>query len=212
MQAPIEDSYALSSTVLVLVDFERGVLMRPDGTYHPWGAESAHHAAARAATRARRLGIPVVLVRVERREDYADITDYVTDAVLEGKSPSNRAVRRLQEGSADVDFLPPLVPEAGDFVVVKRRVSAFYGTPLDIYLRRLGARTLLMGGVYTDLGVESTARDAFDRDFQLVFLKDACASAFPRSHDHALVELFPRIGRVRTVDEVFSHLEWTRAQ
>lgn len=212
MRDMIEDTYQVPGTVLLLVDFERDVLMRADGTYHPWGAESAHHAAAHAALRARRLHIPVVLVRVERRQDYSDITDHVTDAVLEGTAPSNRAVRRLREGSAGVDFLPPLVPEADDFLVVKRRVSAFYGTPLDIYLRRLGARTLLMGGVYTDLGVESTARDAFDRDFQLVFLKDACASAFPSSHDHALAELFPRIGRVRTVDEVFSRLESTDGQ
>ncbi len=199
MDDTVDSRLRPADTALVLIDFEWDVLLRPDGAFHGWGAENAHARAAEAAEGARSLGLPVIFVKVERRADYADIANYVTDDVLEGRTKLNREVRRLMEGTPGVDFLPPLTPIEGDYVVVKRRVSAFYNTHLEIFLRRLNVRTLLMGGVYTDVGVETTARDAFDRDYNIVILRDACASPFEPSHTDALDNFFRRIARVMNV-------------
>jgi nicotinamidase-related amidase len=110
--------------------------------------------------------------------------------------------RRLVEGTDDVIFIPELSKAESDYVVIKRRVSAFTGTPLEIYLRGLNIKTLVVGGVFTDQGVETTVRDAFDRDFDIVVVGDACWSPSNRGHEHAIGHTFPRLGRVRTVAEL----------
>ena len=106
--------------------------------------------------------------------------------------------------------LPPnafdLVPEAGvqpgDLVVTKRQWGAFYATDLDQQLRRRSIRTIVLGGVATNFGVESTARAAFDRGYELVFAEDAMSSISAEAHSFSVNNLFPRMGRVRRVEEI----------
>jgi nicotinamidase-related amidase len=106
--------------------------------------------------------------------------------------------------------LPPnafdLVPEAGvqpgDLVVTKRQWGAFYATDLDQQLRRRGIRTIVLGGVATNFGVESTARAAFDRGYELVFAENAMSSISAEAHHFSVNSLFPLMGRVRSVEEI----------
>ncbi len=78
-----------------------------------------------------------------------------------------------------------LVPESGvqdgDIVIVKRQWGAFYGTGLDQQLRRRGIRTIMIGGIATNIGVESTAREAFDRGYEMVFVEDAMSTISPEA-------------------------------
>ena len=147
----------LHSTALVLIDLQRGIVARQTG---PHAAADVVARAARLATRFRRSAATVVLVRVAYSSDGRDrLAPRIDAAPLSGVVPP--------------DF-SELVPELGqtpfDVVVTKRQWGAFYGTELELQLRRRGVRTLVLGGISTNLGVESTARDAYERGYELVFV------------------------------------------
>lgn len=112
--------------------------------------------------------------------------------------------------------LPPpnasqLVPETGveatDLVIAKRQWGAFYGTELDQALRRRHIDNIIIGGIATNYGVESTARDAFDRGYALVFVEDAMTSTSAEDHAFACQNLFRHMGRVRTTVNVIDALQ-----
>jgi nicotinamidase-related amidase len=110
--------------------------------------------------------------------------------------------------------MPPdwadLVPEVGregDLVITKHQWGAFYGTELDLQLRRRGVTTLLMCGISTNFGVESTARDGWERGYRIVFVEDAMAGLSAEAHAFAVTTIFPRIGRVRSSADVLETLE-----
>jgi nicotinamidase-related amidase len=90
--------------------------------------------------------------------------------------------------------------------VTKRHWGAFYGTELEQQLLRRGIKTIILGGVATNFGVESTARAAFDRGYEILFAEDAMSSISAEAHDFSVRSLFPRIGRVRTVDQILAGL------
>jgi nicotinamidase-related amidase len=103
-----------------------------------------------------------------------------------------------------------LVPEAGveatDIVIVKRQWGAFYGTGLDQLLRRRNIKTLILGGVMTNYGVESTARAAYDIGYELVFAEDAMSSITAEAHDFACKNTFRTMGRVRSTAHLLQAL------
>lgn len=84
--------------------------------------------------------------------------------------------RALVAGTPNVEIYAPLEPRAGDLVVAKPRYSAFYGTELDAILRSRGIDTLVIGGTLTNVCCDSTARDAFSRDYKVIFLSDGTAT------------------------------------
>ena len=93
---------------------------------------------------------------------------------------------------------------------IRRALSqwgAFYGTELDLQLRRRGIDTILLAGISTNVGVESTARDAYERGYEQVFVEDAMAARSPDEHLHTIRTVFARIGRVRLTAEVLAALE-----
>jgi nicotinamidase-related amidase len=94
----------------------------------------------------------------------------------------------------------------GDIHVTKRQWGAFYGTDLDLQLRRRGIGTVLLGGVATNFGVESTARDAWERNYRVVFVEDAMSSVTAEAHAFAISTIFPRIGRVRSSAQIMEAL------
>jgi nicotinamidase-related amidase len=82
--------------------------------------------------------------------------------------------------------------------VTKRQWGAFYGTELDQLLRRRGIKTLIMSGIATNYGVESTAREAFDRGYELIFAEDAMSSMSAEAHRFSSENVFRTMGRVRS--------------
>lgn len=114
---------------------------------------------------------------------------------------------RFENPPPDFDHIVgELGPLPGDHVVRKRQWGAFYGTELDLQLRRRGITTLLLTGIATNMGVESTARDAYERGYNLVFVEDATASLSPDMHGFSFQAIFPLIGRVRTTKDVVDGL------
>jgi nicotinamidase-related amidase len=97
------------------------------------------------------------------------------------------------------EFAPEIAPVPSDIVIAKKQWGAFYGTDLELQLRRRGMDTIVLCGIATDIGVESTARFAYEYGFQQVFSEDAMSA---EQHNAAIRFIFPRMGRVRKTDEI----------
>jgi nicotinamidase-related amidase len=182
------------TTALVLIDLQRGILARD---VQPHAAPDVLARARELADRCRRAGVPVVLVRVTPSPDGRDRLAPPADRTLAPPGP-------LPEGYAD--FPPELGPKPGDIVITKRQWGAFYGTELDLQLRRRGIRTLILGGIATTFGVESTARDAYERGYVQIFAEDAMAALSAEAHAFALANVLGRIGRVRSTRDILASL------
>jgi nicotinamidase-related amidase len=183
-----------ATTALVLVDLQRGII----------GMGAQPHEAAdvvansmRLAEKFRELGSPVFLTHVVASPDGADRLRPDADEAMQ-----------MRDVPADFSVIvPELGPKAGDIVIDKRQWGAFFGTPLDLQLRRRGIRTIVLGGISTNYGVESTARDAYERSYDLVFAEDAMSARSAEDHQFAVARIFPRIGRVGSTDDVLVALQ-----
>ncbi len=83
--------------------------------------------------------------------------------------------------------------------IIKRQWGAFYGTDLELQIRRRGIDTIVLCGISTNIGVESTARNAWELGFNLVIAEDACSAASAEQHNNSINHIYPRIARVRSV-------------
>ncbi len=181
------------TAALVVIDLQKGIVGRPSA---PHAAQDVVERTRRLAERLRQLKGTVVLVHVAYAADGRDRPTQKIDAPpWSGQTPPDWA-----------EIVPALGPREGDVVVTKRNWGAFYGTDLDLQLRRRGARTIILTGIATNFGVESTARDAFERSYQLVFAEDAMAGMAAEAHQFAVTQIFPRLGLVRKTDEILRAL------
>ena len=105
------------------------------------------------------------------------------------------------------DIIDELERQSGDHLITKRRRSAFHDTGLDTPLRDLGVTQVVLAGVSTSAGVESTARSAHDRGYHVVLATDAMADHDPDSHRHSLERVFPKLGETATSAEIFAFLD-----
>jgi nicotinamidase-related amidase len=181
-----------TSTALVLIDLQNGIMGR---TLAPHSSSEVVVRGSQLAAALRAKGGTVVYVRV----DMADILHLPADApARDPNAPPPPAI--ASELVADSGY------QAGDLVITKRHWGAFYGTELDQQLRRRRIRTIMLGGVATNFGVESTGRGAHDRGYELIFVEDAMSSITAEAHGFAVQNIFPRMGRVRTVEQVLQAL------
>jgi nicotinamidase-related amidase len=190
------DALALdpATTALVVIDLQRGIVSRQTA---PHASADVIARAARLAARFRDARSTVVLVRVTPSGDGRDRLQPHADQPAPGGAawPADFA-----------DIVPEMGPEPGDLIITKRQWGAFYGTELDLQFRRRGVRTIVLCGISTNIGVESTARDAFERGYDQVFVEDALASFSSEAHQFTVATIFPRIGRVRSTDDVMAAL------
>ena len=170
------------TSALLVMDMQNGIVERfGDAVLEP---------AVRAIAAARGAGVTVVYVRVAFRAGHPEV------------SPRNRTFAALRdagalgEDDAATAVHPALAPRAGDVVVVKRRVSAFAGSDLDVVLRAGGIDTLALCGIATSGVVLSSLRQAADLDYRLTVLRDACADADEEVHRVLLDKVFPRQAEV----------------
>ena len=183
-----------ATTALVLIDLQRGVVTRDT---KPHSAAEVVARGAHLAKRFREIGATVVLVHVGYSADDRDRLQLTTDAppAVSGPLPPDWS-----------ELVPELEQSPSDVIVLKRQWGAFYGTQLDLQLRRRGVKTIVIGGIATNFGVESTARDAWERNYQLVFVEDAMSGISAEAHQFAIANIFPRLGIVRSTDEILGAL------
>jgi len=143
--------------------------------------------------------MPVFLVHVCPSPDGKDALRPMTDASTSFQTPPPDWA----------DIVPELGPKPGDFVITKHQWGAFYGTELDLEFRRRGIATIVLCGIATNLGVESTARFAYEYGYNQIFAEDAMSAISAEEHVLAVSKIFPRIGRVRTTAEIVAALRHT---
>ena len=178
-------------TALVLIDPQQWTLGMPIA---PQSAATIVNNAERIGTALRRAGGIVVLTRAAFSEGYADMLRAPVDLQL--KVPPGGIP---PEGLA----FDPVIERAGyDLVVTQRQWSAFYGTELDLQLRRRAINTVLLGGVMTNCGVESTARDAWQHNYSVITVADMCSSLSMEMHRFSIEKMLPRISRVRSATNI----------
>lgn len=187
-------------TAVIFVDYINEIIA-PNGKlagkgYADFAARHGSIAQAiRLLCKARDAKALCIFVRLGFSSGYAELPE---------RSPLFGAAKKynaLLLGTWGTEFYEGLTPNENDIVIEKNRVSAFYGTKLDLVLRLHGISTIVVAGVATDLAVESAVRDAHDRDFDVVVAQDACIAASDEDHNHSLIPL-AKIARVVTVDEI----------
>lgn len=185
-------------TALVVIDLQNGIVGRPT---QPYPAADVVDRTVRLADAFRAKGLPVVLVRVATAPDGADAAHGRTELV--------RPAGTAPAGSSDI--VAALAGHDGDLVVTKRNWGAFFGTELDVILRRRGVTQIVLTGIATSIGVESTARQAYERNYNVTLATDAMSDLSAEGHANAVALVFPRLGESGTTDEVLALLESTHA-
>lgn len=182
-------------TAIIVIDLQKGIAATPGGAPHPKSQVIAN--CARLLSAAREACAQPVLVHVGGSPNGADRLHTLTDQAWRSAGPLPPDWSEL---------IPELDRQPGDVVVLKRQWGAFYGTDLDLQLRRRGLTAIILCGIATEAGVESTARDAYERGFELVFAADAMTGLSVESHSNSVERIFPRLGRVRSTEEILAAL------
>ncbi len=175
-----------AKTALLVIDLQKGIVALP--TAHPVAAVVKHARALADAFRGH--GLPVVLVNVA------------------GGAPGRtEQVRRLGELPDDwADLVAELDRRPQDHAVTKRTWGAFTGTDLAEHLKKLGVTQVVIAGVATSIGVESTARQAHELGFNVALAIDAMTDMSPEAHLNSVTRIFPRLGETGATREIIDLL------
>ncbi|MHB1566434.1 MAG: hydrolase [Acidiferrobacter sp.] len=179
---------------LVVIDLQKGIVDRTTAPY-PSLMVVANAARLTAACRAR--GLFIVLVNVAFAADQGDRVN----------RPCDQPMPPVRDRGLDwAAIVPELDPQITDYHITKHQWGAFYGTDLDLQLRRRGIDTLILCGIATNIGVETTARNASERNYAQIFAEDAMAAMSAAEHAMSVTTILPRLGHVRSTNEIISAL------
>jgi nicotinamidase-related amidase len=178
-------------TALIVIDLQKGIVALP--TVHPV-AEVIDHAAALAAA-FRRHQLPVVLVNVA-----GGAPGRIEQPHPAGQRPPDWA-----------ELAPELNRQPTDHTVTKRTWGAFTNTGLEAWLKGLGVTQVVVAGVATSIGVESTARQAHEAGFNVTLALDAMTDRSPEAHENSVKRIFPRLGETAATAEIVALLDSNRA-
>jgi len=184
-----------TKTALVVIDLQKGIAAGM--TTAPYTTAAVIKNAAALADAFRKNGMPVFLVHVNTAPDGKDR--------LHPNADVQWPMKDLPPDWSDI--VPELGPKPGDLVITKRQWGAFYGTELDLELRRRGITTIVLCGIATNIGVESTARFAAEYGYEQIFAEDAMSAMSAEEHTFTITKIFPRIGFVRKTSEILAGLQ-----
>lgn len=180
-----------ATTALIVIDLQQGI-RSPEPVPH--GRDRIVARSAELGRAFAEAGAPIVLTTTDFAPGYADSSKGIADAPW--TLPQKGLPTDFATLVPEIDALPAAVR------ITKRQMSAFFGTELDLQLRRRGCRAVVICGVATNLGVEATARAAFDLDYHVIVVEDACGSVAPGWHEFATDNILPRIARVRRTADI----------
>lgn len=184
------------STAFVIIDLQQGIISRP---LDPHDAQTVVANSAAIGKALAAAGGLVVPVHVAFSKDDGDRLKQTVDA------PTPEPQGGIPPGWSDL--VPEIAALNAPIVITKRNWSAFHGTELDLQLRRRNIRTMILGGVATNFGVESTARDAWQHGYDLIVAEDASSSSGGAGmHAFAIEKILPRLGLIRSTKEIVAAL------
>lgn len=182
-----------SKTALVVIDLQKGVSAFPAV---PHDSKTVISNAAKLADAFRANKMPVFLVHVATT-DVERLKPIADEAMMFRGGPPSKDW---------FEFVPEMGPKEEDVIVTKKQWGAFYGTDLELQLRRRGISTIVLCGISTNYGVESTARFAYEYGFQQIFAEDAMAAMSVDHHNASINFVFKRIGRIRSTEQILKAL------
>lgn len=175
---------------LIIVDLQKGIVGLPIS--HP--LEDIIANSTRLADAFRRRDLPVVLVNV--------------DAGAPGRTEQRPRMQEFPEGWTEI--VPELDPQTQDIRVTKKTWGAFASTDLEQKLKDLAVTQVVITGVSTTAGVESTARQAYELGFNVTLATDAMGDVRAAAHDASIANIFPRLGETGTTSDIIALLEGRR--
>ena len=175
------------NTALILIDLQEGIVARDT---KPYPAAQVVAKAAALARAFRACELPVVLVHVTGGAPGRN------EQPPQDPPPSNWA-----------DLVPELDRQPGDHVVTKQTWGAFVNTDLEQYLRAQAVTQVVIAGIATAIGVESTARQAYEAGFNVTLAVDAMTDLAAATHENSVKVIFPRLGETGTADEIIALLD-----
>jgi len=183
-----------SKTAIVVIDLQKGITSRET---QPYSAKTVIENTVQLLEIFRKNNMPVFLVRVATSSDQKDRLNIIADVTWSGggQMPADWS-----------EIVPELSPEADAVIITKKQWGAFYGTELDLQLRRRKIDTIVLCGIATNVGVESTARFAYEYGYNQIFAEDAMSAMSKEEHENTISKTFPRIGLVRTTKEILESL------
>jgi nicotinamidase-related amidase len=174
-------------TALIVIDLQKGIVGLP--TVHPIAGVLASATALTAAFR--RCGLPVVLANAT--------------GVAPGRAEQSHSLEGMPTDWADL--VPELNAQPNDLLVTKRTWGAFTNTDLEARLKALGVTQLVLAGIATSFGVESTARHAYELGFNVTLALDAMTDQSLEAHDNSVARIFPRLGETGSTKEIVDLLD-----
>lgn len=180
-----------TQTALVLIDLQQGIL---GFGREPHAAADVVQRAAVLAARLRERGALVVRVKVGWSDGFPELLRQTTDQPA--PMPPGGLPAHWWDDPAGLPTQP------ADLTIVKRQWNAFHGTELDLQLRRRGITTLVLGGIVSHIGVEGTARAAWERGYQLWIAEDLCSAPLAEPHQASFKFVMPRLGHVRPSTDI----------
>ncbi|KPV42363.1 hydrolase [Alicyclobacillus ferrooxydans] len=184
--------YEPSKTAIVVIDLQKGITAF---STTPLSSKEVINNAAKLVQRFREQSSPVFLVHVGPH-DGKDALQPVTDL------PPQQAHERPRDWA---EFVSELNVQPSDLIIRKRQWGAFHGTELDLQLRRRGIDTIVLCGIATSIGVETTAREAYQHGYNQIFVSDATTDLNNETNQTTFQYVFPKIGRIRTTQEVLNN-------
>ena len=199
-----------ATTALVIIDVQYGCA-HPD-----WGL--GRRAKEQGVTdaldyywdRVQRVLVPNIqlLIATARRIGIEIIHVHVASATADGRDmPGLFKTRNVSWDSQEAQFLLEVAPHGDELVLSKTTSSAFDSTNIDMMLRNIGIRNLIMTGIETSGCVDSTVRSAAAKGYGMIVVEDACAAKAPQLHDVALLGYTHKFAVVKSTDEVVQLLE-----
>ncbi|SDE69742.1 Nicotinamidase-related amidase [Mucilaginibacter pineti] len=179
------------NTALVLIDLQMMIVQL--NVAHPIAGVIAK--SAKLVTAFRKAGLPVVLVNVNPIGSAASKT-------RKDSNPTGGAAPKADW----LDITPEIAVEADDIRITKTTWGAFYETALHDELQKRGITQIVLAGVATSIGVESTARQANERGYNIAFASDAVTDLFMDAHINSLKYILPRLGEIGTADEIIAKM------
>jgi nicotinamidase-related amidase len=180
-----------NSTALILIDLQKGIVGRDTS---PYKASDVVANAVRLVKKFRENNMPIFFVHV----DFKNAMPLMVE--------SDSSIGRGNPPADWTEFVDDLGVTENDMIVTKRQWGAFYGTDLEQQLRRRKINTIVLGGIATTYGVESTARFAYEYGFNQIFPEDAMTDLSEESHKVSVEYVLKRMGKVRKTEEVLSSI------
>ncbi|URZ18695.1 hydrolase [Clostridium felsineum] len=182
----------IEKTALVVIDLQKGIVA---GEHEPYTGEKVVENASKLIDAFIDKGAFVVLVRVSS----VDGND-----ILKPKTDIKATQTNFVEGWDS--YVPEIMNNKKVHTITKRQWGAFFGTDLDLQLRRRDIETIVLCGISTGIGVDTTAREAFQLGYNQIFVYDAMTARSKEEHNYVCKHIFPRIGKIRSCEEVLGKI------